>query len=101
MAVVKFVVLLGVVLVSVLLIFQDAVYARELTEANGWYFHVLIISSVFAIIAFFYLFVLSFLHNMLQTVLVYIYCNFSWFNSVTDIFIYLYVTVVFHISSNV
>jgi hypothetical protein len=38
MAAVKFVVLLGVVLVSVLLIFQDAVYARELTEANGWYF---------------------------------------------------------------
>jgi hypothetical protein len=36
MAAVKSVVL-GVS-VSVLLIFQDAAYAREFTEANGWYF---------------------------------------------------------------
>jgi hypothetical protein len=38
MAAVKSVVLLGIVLVSVLLIFQDAAYAREFTQANGWYF---------------------------------------------------------------
>lgn len=35
MAIDKSVVLLGVVLASLLLGFQDVVYARELTEANG------------------------------------------------------------------